>query len=649
MKKWLFLCAVLFLITGSVMALPSYSGLRGLNRTVDAKPIGAGEFSLALFSFLGMSDDTRTAQLAGGAEEVTDTEYDGTWYITAGVGLSEKLEIAGRFSYVWNCLSRDNIAGREDLPGGENENDDGFSEANLFLKYATNPGGGDSFWVGIMPWVGFSIYNGGDSPYVTNYNQYDGIWHPEQPMFEMRRTMIGTNFSAGADLLASLDLHPVIMHANVGYHYFKQNFQFTDHRYGTSDTVDVDMDVEDPVFHLAVGFEYPMKGLTLFAEAEWRHFMKRDYEAGNDENYDDMVIIQPGLRFPITSGFACDIVGAFSIDNFDPEWSDLGHHAYQAGNNPTNAYRANYAPFPEGYYPSWGVGVNLMYSSDLLEAPGTAMMSGTVTDDVTDKFIEATVAFPGTAVEPAVTDAGTGYYTVEIPEGSITVAVNASGYVKRTETIQVAGDHDFNRDYALQPTITGSITDMETGLSISGTVSLSDYATISSTTDNSGLYSLNAPEGDWAVIASANGYLPSSEDVSLTGEEQVVINFQLESVVIEEGQIISFDNIYFDVASSTIKRESYDVLNEIVDILNVNRNAMIQIAGHTDSDGSGSYNQTLSEQRAASVKNYLVEHGISAGRLTTVGFGENQPVVPNNSAANKAMNRRIEFTVLSNR
>ena len=76
---------------------------------------------------------------------------------------------------------------------------------------------------------------------------------------------------------------------------------------------------------------------------------------------------------------------------------------------------------------------------------------------------------------------------------------------------------------------------------------------------------------------------------------------------------------------------------------------MIQIAGHTDSDGSESYNQTLSEQRAASVKNYLVDNGISASRLSTIGFGENLPVVSNGSAANKAMNRRIEFTVLSNR
>ena len=75
--------------------------------------------------------------------QVTDTEYDGTWYITAAFGLGEKFEIAGRLSYVWNCLSRESVEGRQNLSGGENDNDDGFSEAGLYLKYGTNPGEGN--------------------------------------------------------------------------------------------------------------------------------------------------------------------------------------------------------------------------------------------------------------------------------------------------------------------------------------------------------------------------------------------------------------------------------------------------------------------------------------------------------------------------
>ncbi|MBD3277333.1 MAG: hypothetical protein GF388_03450, partial [Candidatus Aegiribacteria sp.] len=222
MKRGFLLIAALLLLAGSTVALPSYTGLRGLNRTVDAKPIGAREFSLALFSFLGISNDARDAQLSGGTVEVTDTEYNGTWRITGGFGLTDKLEVAGRVTYVWNCLSRESAEGRDNLIGGENENDDGFSEAHLFFKYGTSMDENETIWLGVMPWVGTSIYDGGDNPYVTNYNQYDGIWYPEQPIFEMRRSMLRTTFAAGADLLASMELNPIVVHANVGYHYFKQ-------------------------------------------------------------------------------------------------------------------------------------------------------------------------------------------------------------------------------------------------------------------------------------------------------------------------------------------------------------------------------------------------------------------------------------------
>ncbi|OPL17659.1 MAG: hypothetical protein AVO35_09545 [Candidatus Aegiribacteria sp. MLS_C] len=646
MKKGL-LISVLLMVSAVALALPSYTGLRGLNRTVDSKPIGAGEFSVALFSFLGMSDDTRAAWIGGEAVDVTDTEYDGTWYITTAFGLGDKFEIAGRLSYVWNCLSRESIEGREDLSGGENENDDGFSEAGLYLKYGMNPGEGN-LWLGFMPWVNLSIYDGGNSPFVINNNEYDGIWQAGQPMFEMRRPMIGTDFSAGADLLMSLDMKPVVWHTNVGYHYFKQNFQFTDHRYGTGDTVAVDMDVEDPVFHLATGIEYPMKGWTLFAEAEWRHFLDRDYEAGNEERYDDLLIIQPGVRFELGSGFACDVVGGFSVDNFDPKWNDLGHHAYQAGMEPTNDYRANFAPFPEGYYPAWGVGVNLMYSSDLVE-DRYALMTGTVSSSFDGQPLGATVAFPGDEADAAICDPGTGFYAAEVPEGSLDVSITAPGYMERTATLQVVAGQDMVRDFTLDPAknVTGTFTDMETGLPIIGTVTYSDA--VSATSGPDGTYSIFVADGEWILSASANGYLPATETVSISGMQEMVVDFQLEPCAIEEGQVLSFDNIYFDVNSATIKRESYEVLDEIVEILGANPNAQVQIAGHTDSDGAESYNQTLSEQRAQSVFDYLVNSGIEARRLSTVGYGENQPVVPNTSAANKAMNRRIEFVVLSNR
>ncbi len=642
MKKGLLLLIILLVSAGSVTALPSFLGLRGLNRTVDAEPIGAGEFSFGLFSFLGLSNDTRTAFLSGNSVDVTDTEYDGTFYLTSAIGLGEKVELAGRVSYIWNCLKRDDVAGRTDLSGGDCENDDGFSEAHLFMKFSTDPA--DGLWIGIMPWVGYGIYDGGNSPYVINNNEYDGIWYPGQPMFELRRPMIGVEgVSAGADLLFSKDLNPLRFHLNVGYHYYKQHFEFTDYRYtssGWTDSTPVDMYVEDPVMHLATGIEFPMDKVTLFTELEWRHFMKRDFEQGDGENFDDCITISPGIRIPTNSGLAFDITGSFTLTDFDTDFTDLGHHLYQNGGNPTNDQRAHYAPFPEGFTPKWGIGLNVMYSSDLRKGPGTAIMAGTVTDAVTGEFLAATVAFPGTAVEPAASDAGTGFYTVDLPEGNVSVAVNAAGYIGTSETVQVAGGQDFSRDYALQPepgTIAGSVTDIETGLAISATVTVPELpASVRSGRD--GLYSIDVPEGDWTVTATADGYLGASASTAVASGEGVTVDFKLQSV--------SFEPVYFDVNVYNIKSEYTDHLDEIAAEIIAN-GLVVQICGHADSDYTPEFNKTLSDDRALVIYDYLVDHGVSAGSLSTIGYGEDRPAVPNTSDANKALNRRVEFVVQS--
>ena len=73
----------------------------------------------------------------------------------------------------------------------------------------------------------------------------------------------------------------------------------------------------------------------------------------------------------------------------------------------------------------------------------------------------------------------------------------------------------------------------------------------------------------------------------------------------------------------------------------------IEIQGHTDSDGTEAENLELSTRRAQSVNDYLVGAGIDAGRMTTVGYGESAPKVPNDTADNKQLNRRIDFVVVS--
>jgi outer membrane protein OmpA-like peptidoglycan-associated protein len=115
---------------------------------------------------------------------------------------------------------------------------------------------------------------------------------------------------------------------------------------------------------------------------------------------------------------------------------------------------------------------------------------------------------------------------------------------------------------------------------------------------------------------------------------------------IEEGGSIVLKNIFFEFNKTTLLPESYPELDKVVDFMVSNDIGLIEISGHTDSDGSESYNQKLSEGRAKSVVQYLVSKGIQASRMKAVGYGELKPIDTNSSDAGKARNRRVEFTLL---
>lgn len=120
----------------------------------------------------------------------------------------------------------------------------------------------------------------------------------------------------------------------------------------------------------------------------------------------------------------------------------------------------------------------------------------------------------------------------------------------------------------------------------------------------------------------------------------------MRSKLITEGKLVTY-GIYFDVNKDVVKPESYGTLKEIATVLNENPDVRVKIIGHTDSDGADASNLDLSKRRGASVKNELVKtFSIDASRLETDGMGEGQPVAPNDSPANKAMNRRVEFIKL---
>ncbi|MDO9524585.1 MAG: OmpA family protein, partial [Gemmobacter sp.] len=105
-------------------------------------------------------------------------------------------------------------------------------------------------------------------------------------------------------------------------------------------------------------------------------------------------------------------------------------------------------------------------------------------------------------------------------------------------------------------------------------------------------------------------------------------------------------NIFFASGSARLDQKSAPLLDSLADIISRCPGMRIEVGGHTDSDGSATQNQRLSQQRAQSVADYLRGKAIDAARLPVVGYGEDRPVVANDTAANKARNRRIEFRVI---
>ena len=104
-------------------------------------------------------------------------------------------------------------------------------------------------------------------------------------------------------------------------------------------------------------------------------------------------------------------------------------------------------------------------------------------------------------------------------------------------------------------------------------------------------------------------------------------------------------DILFAFDSSVIRESAKPTLAKVARALANNPDETLHVAGHTCDIGTEEYNQGLAERRAASVKEYLVNSGISADRITTEGFGETDPLVPNESEAARQLNRRVELTI----
>jgi outer membrane protein OmpA-like peptidoglycan-associated protein len=156
---------------------------------------------------------------------------------------------------------------------------------------------------------------------------------------------------------------------------------------------------------------------------------------------------------------------------------------------------------------------------------------------------------------------------------------------------------------------------------------------------------------NYLIRATADHFFAQSENLNLDSLVKAgykEIHKDLYLMPIEIGQVVRLNNVFFDFDKWDLRPESFVELNRVVQLLQENPAIEIEMSAHTDSYGSDEYNFTLSDNRAKSVREYILSQGIDPKRIVSHGYGEAMPVAANDTPENRQLNRRVEFKILKN-
>ncbi|QRR04249.1 OmpA family protein [Dyadobacter sandarakinus] len=206
--------------------------------------------------------------------------------------------------------------------------------------------------------------------------------------------------------------------------------------------------------------------------------------------------------------------------------------------------------------------------------------------------------------------------------------------------------------------VSGKVIDSKTGKPVEATIIYENLETgeevgTATTNPTTGDYKLVLPYGQkYSMRAVAPNFIAEGENVDLTDSTskekgyKEISNKSLKLIPIEEGQIVRLNNIFFATGKSALSSESYPELNRIAITMTDNKSLSIELGGHTDNVGTAEFNQKLSQDRADSVREYLIGKGIEPDRVASKGYGETVPVAKNDTPEGQQRNRRVEFKIL---
>lgn len=428
--------------------------------------------------------------------------------------------------------------------------------------------------------------------------------------------------------------------------------------------------------NLGVGFEAPLmvaEDFSIHPIAEWTWAIpvnRQGYDclfvrdpadpsrpAGNDDSClgiegvaSNEMDVTLGVRvLPPVNGlslFAAIDIGITGTDTFVRELS---------GNAPYNVMLGiGYA-----YDPDPPVRIVQQEVEKELAEPVGFVVNGKVIDDKTSAGIEgAEVSFSGAhaARNAIITGSDGSFKTYLFEDGPVDMVIKHPGYETGTCSSSITGaDATATCKLTAKPRngeLKGTLKD-EKGQPASAEIQISGQKQTSVTPDASGSFSVgDLPAGDYSARVESEDHLVKIETFSIKAQETTNLDLVLKEqskrplAKLGDNAITIRRNINFATGSDEINPNSFEILEQVADILLRNPDIrLLEVQGHTDDRGGREMNQKLSEKRALSVRLWLVDHGVDESRVSSNGFGPDQPKVPNITAAGRARNRRVEFII----
>jgi len=294
--------------------------------------------------------------------------------------------------------------------------------------------------------------------------------------------------------------------------------------------------------------------------------------------------------------------------------------------------------------------------------PQLTLVRGNVMDESKNAVgakIEIIDKKSGKIISTQESNSATGKFLVSLPSGkNYKMNVTSDGYYAEEKEFNIPKGEKFTeldvnvimKRKAQLVSLEGDILD-ENGKPIVGTIEIINNATgeviLKTTTDKLGKYLSKLQAGkNYGIVVSSDGYLFQSVNLDIPPDKDRIQIPPIKLKKIEAGKNIVLNNIFFDFDKATLRADSKSELDRVSKVLRENPSMKIEISGHTDSKGSAIYNLKLSEERAKSVVDYLINIGIDKHRLSFKGYGFLKPLATNKTEEGRQQNRRTEFKVL---